>query len=226
MPCFGSSAKEHAGKSCKGQIVPDLLARLSSAQPNQAPKTRKTAWASNSASWTPWDKQIVVITHQLYSTACAKARQLRSPALLQEHHHQPASQDYLRQAAASSKPLQLSPSARVPAAGLNPHLGGPLCWGLASKSLLQLPQGSQGHLPASTTQKFKHLARLPHLWAHTPASRPPHRPALGGTSINNDRIQLSGRNAWNFLPAWSAWFSLPNPSWGLLKRNRKLSVPA
>lgn len=183
MPCFGSSTKKHAGKSCKGQIVPDLLARLSSAQPNQAPKTRKTAWANNSASWTPWDKQIVVITHQLCSTAWAKAGQLRSPALLQEHHHQPASQDYLRQAAAPSKPLQLSPSARVPAAGLSPHLGGPLCWGLASKSLLQLPQGSQGHLPASTTQKFKHLARLPHLWAHTPAS-PPLPPTCSGRYIH------------------------------------------
>ena len=82
MPCFGSSPKEHAGKSCKGQIVPYLLARLSSAQPKQAPKTRKTAWARDSAFWTPWDKPTVVITHRLCSTAWARARQLQSPGLL------------------------------------------------------------------------------------------------------------------------------------------------
>lgn len=77
------------------------------------------------------------------------------------------------QQAPSSKPLQLPPSAALaPAAGLSPGLGEASCWVLASKSLLQLPWGSQGHLRASTAQKFKHLARPPHLWARTPASPP------------------------------------------------------
>lgn len=74
------------GECSEEQIVPDLPARLSSAQPKQAPKTGKTAWARDSAFWTTQDKPTAVITHQPCRAACTKARQLQSPALLQEHH--------------------------------------------------------------------------------------------------------------------------------------------
>lgn len=116
-----------------------------------------------------------------------------------------------------------SPSAHTPEAGPSPCLGEAVCWGLASKCLLQPLRGWPGHLPPSTTQ-LQHLAPPLHLRARTPA--PPL--ACSGphiTSISGDGIRLSARNAWNFLPAWSAQLSLPNSSPGLLKRSGKLSVP-